>query len=234
MPWRMRDAALLLALGGGALLVGVVGVQGIYRLQGPPTPVPIQSPAALDIFATALFYLTILVGVWLLVVRRLNAGWSALGLRVPLLSDVGYAALPLVAVACGCTLLAAGLSWGLATVGFAMNAEAVPPIPGVASSLFVPSVLGSILLVPVAEEVLFRGILYQALRQRTGVAIAALVSAVGFAALHAQPSPSAAIVFLPMGILFAVAFERTHSLYPSMLMHAAYNGVIILLALGVI
>jgi membrane protease YdiL (CAAX protease family) len=230
----LRDAALLLALGGGVLLLGVVGVLGIYRLQGPPTPIPIHSPAALDIFATTLFYLTILVGVWLLVVRRFNAAWSALGLRVPLLSDVGYAALPLVAIAGGCTLLIAGLRWGLATKGLAMNAEVITPVPGVASSLFVPSVLGSVLLIPVAEEVLFRGILYQALRQRVGVAIAALVSAVGFAALHAQPSPSAAIVFLPMGILFAAAFERTRSLYPSMLLHATYNGVIVLLGLGVI
>ena len=36
VPWRVRDAALLLALGLGALLLSLLAVQGFYRLQGTP------------------------------------------------------------------------------------------------------------------------------------------------------------------------------------------------------
>jgi membrane protease YdiL (CAAX protease family) len=40
--------------------------------------------------------------------------------------------------------------------------------------------------------------------------------------------------FLFLGIVLAVVFERTRSLYPSMVMHAAYNAAIILMTLHVV
>ena len=70
VPWRVRDAALLLALGLGTLLLSLLAVQGFYRLQGAPATVPAQPPAALGRTATDLCYLAVLAGVWLFVVRR--------------------------------------------------------------------------------------------------------------------------------------------------------------------
>jgi membrane protease YdiL (CAAX protease family) len=37
--------------------------------------------------------------------------------------------------------------------------------------------------------------------------------------------------FLFLGIVLAVVFERTRSLYPAMVMHAAYNAAILLVTL---
>ena len=70
VPWRVRDAALLLVVGLLVLGLTLLGAVGLYHLQGAPTVLPPQPPAILATLATDLFYLTILAGVWMLVVRR--------------------------------------------------------------------------------------------------------------------------------------------------------------------
>ena len=82
VPWRVRDAALLLALGLGTLPLSLLAGQGFFLLQGMPATVPSRPPAVLARTATDLFYLAVLAGVWLLVVRRYDAGWASPGLRL--------------------------------------------------------------------------------------------------------------------------------------------------------
>jgi membrane protease YdiL (CAAX protease family) len=75
---------------------------------------------------------------------------------------------------------------------------------------------------PVLEEVLFRGLLFTALRQRMSFAPAAAASALAFALLH-DPLAWAPIAIL--GFVFAGLYERTHSLVPSMAAHAVHNAL---------
>lgn len=234
VPWRVRDAALLLGLGLGVLLLSLLGAQGYYRLQGPPTAVPPQPPAALGTIVTVLFYLAILLGAWLLVVRRYHADWAALGLRLPRRTALLPGLLLFVGLAVGLVAVIAGMVWGLSALGIQAPARAMSDVPAPSDPLFAVSVLGAVLLTPVAEEVLFRGILYQSLRKSVGVIVSTATSALVFAVLHLRPTPAAAPAFLLLGIVLAVAFERTRSLYPSMLMHATYNAVIVVLALRVV
>jgi len=93
--------------------------------------------------------------------------------------------------------------------------------------------IGSALWAPLGEEVAFRGVLYPALRSRFGVAPAAALSAAVFAAAHGYGVLGFAAVFW-IGILWALAYERTGSLWPSIIAHAAGNlaatvGVVALL-----
>lgn len=77
-------------------------------------------------------------------------------------------------------------------------------------------------VVPVAEEIFFRGFLYGALR-RWGVSLAAALSALLFAAVHSQ-----IVHFLPiflLGIIMALLYERTGSLIPPVVVHAVNNVV---------
>jgi hypothetical protein len=93
--------------------------------------------------------------------------------------------------------------------------------------------IGSALWAPLGEEVAFRGVLYPALRLRFGVAPAAAVSAAVFAAAHGYGVLGFAAVFWS-GIVWALAYERTGSLWPAIIAHAAGNlaatvGVVALL-----
>ena len=84
------------------------------------------------------------------------------------------------------------------------------------------SVLG-----PIAEEIFFRGFLYNAIKKRTGVKAAILISAVLFSCLHAH-----LVGFLPiiiLGIFLAYLYEKTGSLVPSITVHVIHNFIMVYL-----
>ena len=86
----------------------------------------------------------------------------------------------------------------------------------------------AITLAPLVEELLFRGVLLSALIPRCGVALAALLSAAAFAAIH-LPGLAWQWYALPELLLLGVALAwlRLHyrSLWPSVLAHGANNAL---------
>jgi membrane protease YdiL (CAAX protease family) len=86
----------------------------------------------------------------------------------------------------------------------------------------IADILDSCVMAPVVEELLFRGVLYGTLRLRLGPLPATVVSAGLFALAHGYGVVGFASVFAS-GVLWAVAYERTRSLLPGMLTHAASN-----------
>jgi uncharacterized protein len=91
--------------------------------------------------------------------------------------------------------------------------------------------LSAVVVAPLAEEVFFRGMLFQALRDRLGRWGAILLSAVVFAGAHVVAEPSGvggALVFamiLPLGVYLAWLFERRGSLAAVIGVHAAFNAL---------
>lgn len=83
-----------------------------------------------------------------------------------------------------------------------------------------------VLLAPLVEELLFRGLLYTGLRSRTGPWHAAAVSAFVFAALHGSPAR------FPVLFVFALAWARSreccHSLLAPTVAHACLNASLVL------
>lgn len=83
--------------------------------------------------------------------------------------------------------------------------------------------LGAVVLAPLAEEVLFRGLLYPALRRVCAPATAVWMAALPFAGMHFN-----AMAFLPMTFLAVTLtwlYERTENLLTAILAHALFNGV---------
>lgn len=83
----------------------------------------------------------------------------------------------------------------------------------------------TVLWTPFVEELTFRGILYASLRTRLAVWPAALVSAAVFAVAHGYGAAGGASV-LWSGVLWAVAYERTRSVWPGILAHATNNLIV--------
>lgn len=82
---------------------------------------------------------------------------------------------------------------------------------------------------PVAEELLFRGVLYQAIRRRTSRLVAMLASAAAFSLIHTN-----VVGFLPiflLGCLLADLYERTGSLAGSTAIHIIHNALLMSVAL---
>jgi len=79
-------------------------------------------------------------------------------------------------------------------------------------------------IAPTVEEFFFRGFLYQGLRGRLGVALGALTSGVIFGAVHLE-APAQMGVLAILGVILALLFERTKSLWPCILLHAINNAI---------
>lgn len=98
--------------------------------------------------------------------------------------------------------------------------------------------LSAVLLAPIAEEVVFRGLLFRGLAAQ-GFAVAAVVSAALFTLPHLAVTGTAAenltIVagIFPLGIAFAAILARWRSLATVIVTHATYNaiGVVLLVLL---
>lgn len=82
-----------------------------------------------------------------------------------------------------------------------------------------------VLVAPVTEEVLFRGLILRGFLRRFGLARAFLLSALLFGATHLNPWQF--VSGTALGLMFAWWYARTRSLIPSLLGHALANAVVL-------
>ncbi|MCU0724448.1 MAG: CPBP family intramembrane metalloprotease [Planctomycetes bacterium] len=83
---------------------------------------------------------------------------------------------------------------------------------------FLVAVIGA----PLSEEIIFRGLLHGALRRRFGMAVAAIISAAIWAAVH-RHLPTAPAHFV-LGVALSLTYEKTGTLWGPIAFHAAFNG----------
>ena len=100
-------------------------------------------------------------------------------------------------------------------------------------SIFPHTAAGTVLFVtlscviaPILEETFFRSFVFQGLAKKLGPVWGAIASAAIFSAVHEQ-----ATVFIPlfaMGLLLCWVFYRTGSLWTSIILHATFNTIAML------
>jgi len=91
-------------------------------------------------------------------------------------------------------------------------------------------ILMFVVLFPVIEEILFRGILLTGLTQSWGPILAAIVTTALFVAVHMPKVLEywpALVAVICIGALAVVLRIRTGSLAPGIVMHCAYNGTLV-------
>jgi membrane protease YdiL (CAAX protease family) len=76
---------------------------------------------------------------------------------------------------------------------------------------------------PVVEEFFFRGFLYQSLRTRLGVSGGSIASGLIFGAIHLKFEYLVPLAVL--GTALALLFQKTGSLWPCIMVHAANNAL---------
>lgn len=106
--------------------------------------------------------------------------------------------------------------------------QSLLPNPSDSVGVIVVLAILVVIVAPVTEEILFRGVLFASLRRHIGVHLAALLSGLLFAVVHievlaSQPFGLGGLTLA--GVLLAYAFHYTKSLRVAIVMHAVYNGV---------
>ena len=117
-----------------------------------------------------------------------------------------------------------------------LTALGLPPETGPAEQAIamlnpVLVVFAIVLFAPIAEELFFRGIVFNAWRREASRRWAYIGSAALFAVIHFQ-LVSLVPIFL-LGLALAWVYERTRSLLAPIAMHATVNGLSVALALAV-
>lgn len=101
-------------------------------------------------------------------------------------------------------------------------------------TLFVASMFAVTFIVPILEEILFRGYLQTALTKHVGKALAIIFSSALFASFHYAPGQEINNLNI-IGTLFILSLflgflrERQGNLIPSIALHATFNGISILM-----
>ncbi len=130
--------------------------------------------------------------------------------------------------------LAAGIASALVVAGLgAVTGRSVSVPEQVRPDLSVPALvvfaIYAVVVAPVTEEFIFRGLLYRTIRDRRGVLLGTLVSAVAFGLVHfipGQPWESVLALELTMvitGIGLAMIYERRGTILADIAGHAAFN-----------
>ncbi|MBC7979907.1 MAG: CPBP family intramembrane metalloprotease [Armatimonadetes bacterium] len=88
-------------------------------------------------------------------------------------------------------------------------------------------VISACLVAPLAEEILYRGVLYRSLSNKLGVIAAALLSSIIFAAFHFYDVYGLASVAI-FGFICALLYQATGSLINVIALHMLYNASITL------
>jgi membrane protease YdiL (CAAX protease family)/uncharacterized RDD family membrane protein YckC len=102
--------------------------------------------------------------------------------------------------------------------------------PGI--GIAIAAVLAIVVLAPIAEEIFFRGFFFAGLRSRWSLWPSALLSGAIFGLVHAPTGPTAAIPLAGLGVGLAWLYNKTGSLWPSMLAHFLNNALAITVVLS--
>jgi membrane protease YdiL (CAAX protease family) len=218
-PARLRDIALLLV---GGLIVGAV--LGVIALA-------VVRSFTHSKFVAGITWGTAVYGSWLLGYEWLaeNRGWDTLRARfsrtrpkVLLGAAVSGICLTVLVSATGVLL-----RWfGIEVVPLPWPAILPRNVSQLIFALALIAILG-----PLAEEVIFRGLLLDWLKAKINVWAAALILSVIFALLHNNGFKLGAIGALAFGVRMALGLAssgfaiRYRSLRPCFVMHATFNGV---------
>lgn len=169
-------------------------------------------------------------GLWLTLVRARGWGWRELGFVRPRRSAWHLGWQVPVALAAG-LIGAAGLGAALGlTPGSDPTAgdlrDAAPAGPLVLALLTACTVL----VLPAAEEVLFRRVLLDWLVTRVPAVVAVPGAACAFAAAHVVPVVMVYVVFL--GLSAGLLRRWYDSLWPPLVLHAVNNAIVVLVVVA--
>ncbi|MFO0970837.1 MAG: type II CAAX endopeptidase family protein [Candidatus Saccharimonadales bacterium] len=174
----------------------------------------------------------LLIGVFVAFLILLTTGMKLLRFRW---RDIGVSAgklryVGLVPVAFALYIVASSLLMSVAQQIPGFNSDQAQDI-GLAASGGHSTILAFVVLVvitPLFEEMLFRGVLFHGLRKRLPLVVSAFITSFAFALAHGQAN--VAVDTFALGILLCLLAEYSKSLLPAVLLHALKN----FLAFGVL
>ncbi len=209
--------ALYLLYLGAVLLAqtALAAIQGIELVKGVAPPRPILMPAMIVGHAVLIPGALALAAIGFPNRLRRGLGFSARRWRI----DSARA------------VVATLVAWPVCVGLLAVTSWIIPPEPhpilsamsGASSPWLAVMVITVAVIVPIGEELLFRGLLQSLLRRHFGPWPAVLIASAVFAAAHCT-QPQAVPSLFVLAVVMGYNYERTGRLLAPMLIHALFNA----------
>ncbi|HET6498598.1 MAG TPA: type II CAAX endopeptidase family protein [Coriobacteriia bacterium] len=229
--WTVREAWILLVVVLVAILAkDLVMASETVRLAPPDARALVTAGALFG------FYAVVAVGLCVLARRRgvgVVRAFRLRGARVTLRTLLASVAL-VVGLLIVVRLCALGYGALTHALGWEAPTRAVVDLPGIFGPTawgLLASIALVVLVAPVIEEIVFRGVLQEALAAEWNWRVAVCVSAAVFALYHTAPW-----LFVPvfaLGVACGWLAHTRQTLLPAISLHAAYNVLPVALAFGV-
>lgn len=224
--WRFIDI-MIISVGCG--LIFVLSFYLFSRIAFPSdTNVSdrIEPTAIQTLGLAAIEALALLVGVYIFGLQRLHYRWRDIGVKQTNIwwmlaaITISVIVIPLSGIITFLVMIALGVPLENPQLEFIIP-EDISIISGIGMLI-----VGGI-VVPIAEEVFFRGVLYKWLSERWGVWIGVIISSMIFGFVHFDIAIG--VTAFVLGIILALAYEYSKSLWTSVLIHAVNNSAKIML-----
>jgi len=217
VPWTKRDVFVAIVLGAFVVVGLLFLLIAILELVSLATDTDSSAGNLGGLVLIA--ELGLLLPVWALGIRKYHVPWSALGFRR---FELGKS----IGLGCLFLLFALGFNvfWALLMAVFEQGVQPdLSPLVGDSLGGLSVALLGAGIVAPVAEEAFFRGFVFSGLRRSMRLVPALAVSAALFAVAHIAPNSWPPIFVL--GVLFALLYEQTGSVWPAVFMHGFINSM---------
>lgn len=226
--WTLPDAARVLL--GWLVITFLIGAVAGTVAGTRPNDAP--SVVLLLLFAppVALVVMTVLLAR----MRSTDGVRRLVGLKPPSVRDVGAG---LIYGVGGALVLMFAVGSLLQALVHALDMR-IPPLQQDLHQLATGSaaplaILLIVTVAPIAEELFFRGMLFQAFERRLGVWSSAALSAAVFSAVHVEPDPLASVIIVVpiflFGMYLALIFRRRGTIITPVIAHMLFNGLGVLL-----
>lgn len=183
-----------------------------------------------DLYAGTLMGLTIaiilMLSVYFVALRPKKLSWNEVGVRIFAVRDWKTIVLYSIILMAGAVIIVlitsfVGNSWE--------NSKTEAMQQNVTFMTVLIAFISAAIISPIYEEIFYRGFIYRWLRTRVGFMGALLLSSTIFTIIHIPTYNTMPVNFFS-GILFALAYDRTNSIWPSVIIHGLTNGIMVLLS----
>jgi membrane protease YdiL (CAAX protease family) len=221
--WSLIDVLLITA---SSILLIFLGTWALGILYKPSLTSQTSLNAGYIAAITALEGIALMASIYLFGVLRKRITWQEVGFRpiqqrwMKWASVIALAFIPVIGLIALLIQLALGMPLENPQLEFLVPQDF--NWLGAISMI----ILGGV-VVPIAEEAFFRGVVYSWMRQHSPAWVAILLSSAIFGALHGEISVAGATFV--MGIILAWFYERSHSLWAPITIHILNNSLKLIL-----
>lgn len=208
---------VLLAVGALWLLIDKDGLQQVVVGTG-------SVARSAEVLAFALTLPSTLLALSYIAVRNRRHGltWADLGMRkAPLWRSLKY----VIGFFAFALLAALGLMAVLVALQVPEPEVVAPPARSAAQWIWL--LAGGVIVGPLGEELIHRGMIFGFLRHRHRFVVAALISSAVFALVHL--SPVVFVTAVPLGLYLCFMYQRLGSIVPGMALHMTWNLLVSLM-----